>query len=234
MVNAVRVPEIIVADGRPVGVNQGEPVPRRRQIAAGALVRVPRETPLRGGKRVAMEVIERVSDVGATGLEAVGVGAADLVRPAVLGHRAPQSQLAAGVGTGDPVVDHASGGVGSVDGGGAVTQHLDALDQGAGHGVDVHREGRHAVLGHRDRVRRHAAAVEERERAARADAAQIDGGDVAARQLRAVVDLGDRGRFGDAERLEQFRHGGGAARVDLNRVDDRDRQGSLGVGAADV
>ena len=213
LVHVVGVGEVVVADGRAVGVDQGHPIPRGGQVAAEAQVELPGKAALRRGEGVAVEVVQRVGDVEAARLEAGAVGRARLVGPAVLGHRAAQGELAAGVAAGHAVVDHPGRRIRTIDGGGAVAQHLDPLDQGARHGVDVHREGRHAVLRHRDRMGHQPAAIEEGQGAAGTDAAQVDGGDVAAGQLGAIVDLGDRRGLGHAEGLEQLCHRGGAARL---------------------
>ena len=167
-------------------------------------------------------------------LEARAVGRARLIRTAVLGHRAAEGELAAGVGARHAVIDDARGGIRTIDGGRAVPQDLDALDQGARHRVDIHRQRGHAVLGHRDRMWHEAAAVEQGKGATRADAAQVDRGDVAAGQLRAIIDLGNRRRLGYAEGLEQLRHRGGATSLKIHRLQHGHRQGGLRIGAADV
>jgi hypothetical protein len=181
-----------------------------------------------------VEIVEGDGKVVFPALETLGGGDLELVGPAVLGEGAAERELAALVGAGDEVVDHAGGGVGAVDGGGAVAEDFHLADEGAGEGVDVGGEGGHAVFRHRDGMRGHAAAVDERERAAGAEAAEVDGGDVAAGVLGTDVDLGDAGGLGDAEGFKELAQGGGAAEVEFGGVDDRDGEGGLGVDAAQV
>ena len=83
-------------------------------------------------------------------------------------------------------------------------------------------------------MRRHAAAIEQRERAARADPAQVDRSNVAPCKLRTIVKLGDAGDLGRTERLKKFCHRRRTPRVELTFVDDGHRQRRLGINPADI
>ena len=59
-------------------------------------------------------------------------------------------------------------------------------------------------------------------------------GDVAARELWAVIDFGDGGGFSHAEGFKKFCHRGRAARVKIGRAQDRNGERRLGVGTPDI
>ncbi len=83
-------------------------------------------------------------------------------------------------------------------------------------------------------MRRHAAAVDEHKRAAGAKAAKIDGGIVAARALAGGLLLGEEGRIGDRDRVEEIGGRGDAAEIHILLIDDGDGQRGLDIGAADI
>ena len=181
-----------------------------------------------------MKIIERNRKVRPAKTHSLEGRSVELIGAAVLRHGAFQGEATADVGAGNEVIDHARGGVGAVNCGGAVAENFHAFHHGARDSVDIDRERGDAVFRHRDRVRGHASAVEQRERAAGADTAQIDRGDIAACELRAVIDFRDGGGFRHAEGFKKFRHRGRAARVEIGRAQDRDRERRFRVGAPDV
>ena len=128
------------------------------------------------------------------------------------------------------IVDHASDGVRAVDGRGAVAQHFDVIDALRRHVIDVDRVCQR--LGHR--VGGEPAAIDQDQRAAGADVAQIDAGIVAAGAGRTGLGF-IQGNIGDLrERGEQIHRGEGVARLQGLGVDDGDGQHVFHVEAPDV
>jgi len=121
-------------------------------------------------------------------------------------------------------VDHATDGVGTVQRGGAVGQHLDALHRRHRDGVEV------GIAAQRRRVRR-AAAIDQHQSAVRADAAQVDVGYALGAAARARAEVAERGERGIAQHIG---HRDMAAGVDRGAVDHGDRHRALDVGALDA
>jgi hypothetical protein len=176
-----------------------------------------------------MLIARREQDVRAVALPAVGdvgvviaVGVLDVAVRAVDLH--PLEALA-----GDEV-DDARDRVGAVRGGGAVLQHFDALDRRSRKQVDVD-------TGTDCGIRRHAAAVEQHERAQCAEAAQVDvrrARRLTGAELVGIAEHTLRSR----QRLDQLDHRRRALLLQVVGRDDVDRQrGVLGcapdVGAGD-
>lgn len=118
----------------------------------------------------------------------------------------------------------------------AVEQDLDAADAHGGDGVGVDGDHGDKVLGLGARVIHHAAAVEQDQRVAGSQSAQVDRGGVAAGVIQAADGAGGVER--DIAQLwdgaEQIVARGGGDRVELVRADDGDRQGIGGLRADDL
>src|SRR5690606_7206620 len=108
--------------------------------------------------------------------------------------------------------------VGTVHGGRAVGQDLDALDRRQRNGVQVGT----ARGGHR--VRRSATAVDQDERTARADTAQVDRREGLRRAARLRAEVAERREGRVAQHVGD---GDVTGRVDLRAVDDDDRHGTF-------
>jgi cation diffusion facilitator CzcD-associated flavoprotein CzcO len=174
-----------------------------------------------------------------TGLAAVEKFAAAHGRTPVLGaaaggETAAQGHIVAVVVAPQNRVNHAGGGIGAVDRRSAVTQHFDALDRGGGKLVHVDRERGHTALGLANRVRREPAAVDEHERVARADAAEVERGVVTAGVGPEDVGLGEREDAPVRQELEQLGRRGRGANVEVVEIEHGNRQRGLLVDAADV
>jgi len=135
----------------------------------------------------------------------------------VLRHRALQREAVADKRAGNEIVDHARRRIRAVDGRGAVAQDFHPLHQARGIVLMfTASEARRLPPSRSGAVP--SATVEQRQCAARADAAQVDRGHVAARELRAVVDFGDTRRLGHAEGLKELCHRGRTARIEIGRT----------------
>jgi len=153
----------------------------------------------------------------------------DVHAAAVLGHAEAHVNFFAIAAGAHDVVDHAGDRVGAVDGGGAVPQHFDLLGEGR---QDVDVDGRNRAGG--ERLRRHAAAVEQHEGVAGAETAERGIGIVAAAGdgvdgrliLREVRDVRDAGEL--VERRD------GITCLELLARDDGDGQGLLDVDPLDI
>src|SRR5690606_23057804 len=126
-------------------------------------------------------------------------------------------------------VDHAGDGVRTVDGRGAVLEHVDALHRVQRDGAQV---GEHllAVVG--QAIGGHAPAVQQDQGAAGAEAAQRDAG--AAAGEAGAEGVGDGAGTGGGQRLQVFGDVVLAGAVDFLAGDDLHRRGRLGVGAGNV
>src|SRR5687768_11202033 len=92
----------------------------------------------------------------------------------VLRHADSGAKLrAAKIPTGD-IIDHACDSVRSIDRRGPITQQVDALETPSRQLVDVDGKTKLARVGGRHGVRSHPTAIEQHERVARADTAQVD------------------------------------------------------------
>ena len=174
-----------------------------------------------------------------TGLAAVekfaaAHGGTPVLGAAAGGETAAQGHIVAVVVAPQNRVHHAGGGIGAVDRRSAVTQHFDALDRGGGKLVHVDRERGHTALGLADRVRREPAAVDEHERVARADAAEVERGVVTAGVGPEDVGLGEREDAPVRQELEQLGRRGRGANVEVVEIEHGNRQRGLLVDAADV
>ena len=207
--------------------------PVRRQ--ARAQVGVRGEVAVAGEDRVACEIGGENGHIGAAigrgdpelhrRRELVGVGAV-LVAVGQVEGEAFEIVL-------EDSVDHASHGVRAVDGRGAVEQDFDPAHAHGGDRVGVDGDDRHQVLGLGARVVHHAAAVEQDQRVAGAQRAQVDRGGIAAGVVEAADGAG--GVEGDIAQLrdgpEQIvaRHGGDGVQLLLAHHGDRQGLGRLGA-----
>ena len=153
------------------------------------------------------------------GVDVVGLRVAIRLRDAGVA-----ADLGAVVALAEDDVDHSGDGVRSIDRRGAVLQHLDALDRGVGDGVQV---GRRVCA---RAARNHAAAVDEHQRAGRAEAAECD----ADRAVVPVVHLRVDGVALLRQRLEEIADGDAAGGLDLIAADDGDGRRRVQVFAADA
>jgi hypothetical protein len=133
-------------------------------------------------------------------------------------------------------VDDAGDRVGAVDGGGAVAQHFDAPYAGGGDRVCVDGGDGHQVLDLDRGVQHHAPAIEQHQRVAGADAAQVYGRSVAAR----VIDAAGEARFVERhitslrDGAEEFVAACWRDGVDIVLAEHRDGQNICHLGAADL
>ena len=196
----------------------------RRAVLVVAL-REGREGALAGEGRLALGIAAEDRDVAAVVGEVRAERQADvedlpvaLLRDVVLAVELDAREAAL-----EDEVDDARDGVGTVHRRLAAGDDVDALDERRGNGVQIHRLG--------DVERDVAAAVDHHQGALRAEAAQVDGGNAAARVVR-----GRAGRRGDLRQVVEdvLDVGRGGLQLDVVLADDRDRAGALEVGARDA
>ena len=188
------------------------------------------------GDRIALEKIERGEPTAFAAGEFAAGGQSRLeVAPVTVFRDAPAiAQLgAAEIATGN-VVDDAGDGIGTVDGGGAVAEDVDALNALGGELVDVGVEGGDAAVVGGDGVRGEPAAVEEDERVARADAAEVDVGIVAAGVGAAVLGFVERNIGHLREGGEHLNGREGIADLDLLDVENGDGENLFLIEAFDI
>jgi len=132
-------------------------------------------------------------------------------------------------------VDHTGDRVRPVDRRRAVAQHLDPLDRADRQRIGVDRLHRHEILGLGARRQDQAAAVEQHQRVAGAEIAQVDRGIVAARIVEVAGGAGllELDVAGLGQRAEDVvaRHAPG--RLDTVLAEDRHGQRARGLGALD-
>ena len=188
------------------------------------------------GDRVALEKIEGGEPTAFAAGEFAAGGQSRLeVAPVTVFRDAPAiAQLgAAEIATGN-VVDDAGDGIGTVDGGGAVAEDVDALNALGGELVDVGVEGGDAAVVGGDGVRGEAAAVEEDERVAGADTAEVDVGIVAAGVGTAVLGFVERDVRHLREGGEHLNGREGIADLDLLDVENGDGEDLFLIEALDI
>ena len=221
-VGAEAVVEIVVANHRPGRVREGQAVPGRGDIAREPDVLVAGELALIQPEKIPVIIIERQQQIAPAAVEIASVGDLDVpvVAAAVLRHAAAgANRQAVVVRAGDGIHD-ARGRVGAVDRRSAVAQDLDSRHGRGGKLVHVDCHRGHTALGLADRMRRQPAAVEQDERIARPDTAEIDRGVVAAGVGAERITLVERDRTSDRERFEQFGRRGHGAQVEVLHAND--------------
>ena len=192
------------------------------------------------GDRVALEKIEGGEPTAFAAGEFAAGGQSRLeVAPVTVFRDAPAiAQLGAAEIAAGNVVDDAGDGIGTVDGGSAVAEDVDALNALGGELVDVGVEGGDAAVVGGDGVRGEAAAVEEDERVAGADTAEVDVGVVAAGVGAAVLGFVERDVRHLREGGEHLNGREGIADLDLLDVENGDGEDpflieALNIGAGD-
>ncbi|MCW0463657.1 hypothetical protein NB705_000730 [Xanthomonas sacchari] len=227
--------------GAGVGVDEDEtPVRggRAAEAQAGAGNRIQRLRAVARVDRILLGVAGAEEQAGALGAVAPGqvhalAGAVALVVLAVV-----QGDLAAfEIAPGDDV-DHAGDGIGAVQRGGAVFQHLDAFDDGQRDGVEIggraHARGgglvdpAHAVDQHQHALGAEMAQVDLRR--TRADAAAVR----REAEIAGGVELGVQGRAGGGELLQHIADGGQAGAFDVGAAQGLHRHLALHFRAADA
>ena len=148
--------------------------------------------PLAGPQLAARAVVAHDRDIGAAVIE-VTTG---LQAEVVLAHAGAFGTAATGLDgqafeiRSQDRVDHAGDRIGAVQGRGPVEQDLDPADAHGRNGIGVDRGHRHQVFRLGARVQDHPATVQQHQGVAGAQAAQVDGGRVAARVVDAAHVLG--------------------------------------------
>ena len=214
----------LAAEGVEAGGGLGGVIGAAGEGAAAVGDRVALEG-VEGGEPAAFAAAEFAAG-GQRGLEAAAV--------AVLGDAPAGAQFGAAEIAARDVVDDAGDGIGAVDGGRAVAEDVDAFDALGGELVDVGVEGGDAAVVGGDGVGGEAAAVEEDERVAGADTAEVDVGVVAAGVGAAVLGFVERDVGHLREGGEHFDRGEGIADLDLLDVENGDRENFFLVEAFDV
>ena len=166
--------------------------------------------------------------------EAVGERGAGLAAVAVAGLGEADGKLGATEIFLRGVIHDAGDSVGAVNRGSAVAEHFHALEAAIRELVDVDRERGDAGFTLADGMRHEATTIDEDERVARRDAAERDGGVVAAsgRTEGGGFVTGETGHL--RERREEIGRLGGVADLDLGGAENRNRENFLVIEALNV
>ena len=166
--------------------------------------------------------------------EAVGERGAGLAAVAVAGLGEADGKLGATEIFLRGVIHDAGDSVGAVNGGSAVAEHFHALETAIGELVDVNRERGDAGFTLADGMRHEATTIDEDERVARRDAAERDGGVVAAsgRTEGGGFVSGEAGHL--RERREEIGRLGGVADLDLGGAENRNGENFFVIEALNV
>lgn len=169
----------------------------RRACDQRSRVVIPRISTLRCGHPLPVHIVHEKREIGAALVEGppdrqVGLEFAQgrSLGAAILHFAGDPVEIVAQHG-----VDHTAHRIGAVDRGSAIAQHLEAPYSADWNGVSIDRCHRHQVLGLITRMEDHTSAVEQHQRVAGAQRAEIDRGNVAAR----IVDAAGCALFVEAD-----------------------------------